>query len=522
MKVRLPILFVGLFGMAFVPAAAQTPQDTYRERAEAFRSAENKVTALDAGIRDSVGQYDRSRLMTEREAAFELVQQRAIAMAQAIQDLDALEGDSRGALLRWYQMAKLLTVANQCDQASTYIGQIKKHSMFHRYKMDGKRLSSRVRSFVQDCEKQVAGIRVDRTSYPDLVYRTSYNGKAAYVLEERRDLLIDSRPYTATELERFGDRVYELDEVVAAVEAIGVLSDSGTVLSRPPFLLVDGPGDYKEQSLRPEKIVPDEFGDSVGAPSRLTFLEDLYKGLVRPISANLRETYFDRAQPRRLIPLYLVGGNAAEDGLMDYVGFCHKVHFRSCGLRVGYFEPLDNSVMVWLATGGGTLSHELTHALMKVDFPTAPDWLSEGLASLHEQLGPGSKPLDNYRLYYLQASLEYDGRLIPLERLLTTPFSRLERPEAVKLFAAHSRYLSLYLWEKKNPEKNLLADVYKEIRRLPEMTFEAQTKVLEEHLGMPLDEIERDWEQWLKDRTEPHYWSALQPQIYDEVYRLRN
>ena len=72
----------------------------------------------------------------------------------------------------------------------------------------------------------------------------------------------------------------------------------------------------------------------------------------------------------------------------------------------------------WLATGGGTLSHELTHALMEADFPNAPGWISEGLASLHEQLGANNQPLDNYRYYYLEFTLEKFRQLIPLKKLL--------------------------------------------------------------------------------------------------------
>jgi peptidoglycan hydrolase-like protein with peptidoglycan-binding domain len=35
--------------------------------------------------------------------------------------------------------------------------------------------------------------------------------------------------------------------------------------------------------------------------------------------------------------------------------------------------------------GYGTLLHELIHALVEADFPTAPAWLNEGLASLYER-----------------------------------------------------------------------------------------------------------------------------------------
>ena len=38
-----------------------------------------------------------------------------------------------------------------------------------------------------------------------------------------------------------------------------------------------------------------------------------------------------------------------------------------------------------IATGGGTLVHELVHPYVEADFPGAPPWLNEGLGSLFEQ-----------------------------------------------------------------------------------------------------------------------------------------
>ncbi len=53
---------------------------------------------------------------------------------------------------------------------------------------------------------------------------------------------------------------------------------------------------------------------------------------------------------------------------------------------LGYYNPADSLIM---ATGGaagyGTLLHEMIHALMAADFPDAPPWLNEGLASLYER-----------------------------------------------------------------------------------------------------------------------------------------
>jgi len=53
---------------------------------------------------------------------------------------------------------------------------------------------------------------------------------------------------------------------------------------------------------------------------------------------------------------------------------------------LGYYNPADNLIMATSGrTGYGTLLHELIHALTASDFPAAPSWLNEGLASLYER-----------------------------------------------------------------------------------------------------------------------------------------
>ena len=51
----------------------------------------------------------------------------------------------------------------------------------------------------------------------------------------------------------------------------------------------------------------------------------------------------------------------------------------------GYFVPRERRMVMNIRTGGGTLVHEMVHALMKPDFPDVPTWFDEGLASLLEQ-----------------------------------------------------------------------------------------------------------------------------------------
>lgn len=79
----------------------------------------------------------------------------------------------------------------------------------------------------------------------------------------------------------------------------------------------------------------------------------------------------------------------------------------------GYYQPCHDAIVVNGSLGNGTLVHEMVHVLMEANFPDAPTWYDEGLASLFEQ------PIDvdghirgdtNWRLAGLQASLELGWR----------------------------------------------------------------------------------------------------------------
>ena len=69
---------------------------------------------------------------------------------------------------------------------------------------------------------------------------------------------------------------------------------------------------------------------------------------------------------------------------------------------LGYYNPADHLIMATSGRAGyGTLLHELVHALMKSDFPDAPQWLGEGLASLYERTRWTQgrlEPLPNWRM----------------------------------------------------------------------------------------------------------------------------
>lgn len=53
----------------------------------------------------------------------------------------------------------------------------------------------------------------------------------------------------------------------------------------------------------------------------------------------------------------------------------------------GYASEADHALVMNVGTGGGTLVHEMVHPYMFANFPEAPTWFDEGLASLYEHVG---------------------------------------------------------------------------------------------------------------------------------------
>lgn len=123
---------------------------------------------------------------------------------------------------------------------------------------------------------------------------------------------------------------------------------------------------------------------------------------------------------------------------------------------LGYYEPLDNSVMVCetsTPTALGTPRHEVAHAILHEDFLGIPSWLDEGVAALYERTMPGNgpvpRPLDNWRLGLL---LEDDLRTIaanrPSTRQLLDPSCQSWSADYYPIAAAASRYWVWYLLDR--------------------------------------------------------------------------
>jgi hypothetical protein len=114
----------------------------------------------------------------------------------------------------------------------------------------------------------------------------------------------------------------------------------------------------------------------------------------------------------------------------------------------GYYTSNHGALVMNIATGGGTLVHELVHPYVEADFPAAPPWLNEGLGSLFEQSDERDGHivgLTNWRLAGLQRAIA-GRRLPPLEGLLRADTHAFYDEDPGTNYAA-ARYLCYYLQE---------------------------------------------------------------------------
>ena len=225
-----------------------------------------------------------------------------------------------------------------------------------------------------------------------------------------------------------------------------------------------------------------------GSAGRLARYRD---GTVLAAARALKATYFDK-DPQQPV-LILLFENAKEYERLSKKWFDEEdvPHF-------GYYRHADHVMVMNVATGTGTLVHELTHALIAPDFPGVPSWFNEGLASLYEQSSIDGDQIDglvNWRLPALQKAIRSD-KLRPLRELMADP--HFYRTDLVGLNYAQARYLMLYL-----QEHRLLRSYYREFRGHAE-DDPTGAKSLETVIApKSLDSFESRWRRWVLELRYP-------------------
>lgn len=161
----------------------------------------------------------------------------------------------------------------------------------------------------------------------------------------------------------------------------------------------------------------------------------------------------------------------------------------------GYYLDGRRALVMNIATGGGTLVHEMFHALVREDFPDIPAWANEGLGALFEQCRvteDGLVGLVNWRLPILQAAIR-KNEVGSLRKIMSLNDADFYAARGGNYAAA--RYFMMYL-----QEKGRLVDFYTRFR---ENFAKDKTGVrfAEEVLGRKLEEVEPEWRKWVTGLT---------------------
>ena len=127
----------------------------------------------------------------------------------------------------------------------------------------------------------------------------------------------------------------------------------------------------------------------------------------------------------------------------------------------GYYSAHHKALVMNIATGGGTLVHEIVHPFIAANFPACPSWFNEGLASLYEQCGDKEGHIHgytNWRLTGLQEAIQR-GKLSTFQELCSTTTREFYDDERGTNYA-QARYLCYYL-----QERGLLVKFYHAFRK---------------------------------------------------------
>jgi len=257
----------------------------------------------------------------------------------------------------------------------------------------------------------------------------------------------------------------------------------------------DAPGDaLKARLAEVQRLAPANFTVVVEPPFIVVGDEPAER--VREHAANtvrwavdrLKRDFFDR-DPDEVIAIWLFRDKAS------YATHALKLFGDTPSTPYGYYSTQHRALLMNIATGGGTLVHEIVHPFMRANFPACPAWFNEGLGSLFEQSADREghlRGLTNWRLPGLQQSIR-EGRTIPFERLLaTTDGEFYGAAGGYNQYYGQARYLCYFL-----QERGLLTKFYREFlsRATSDPTGIATLKAILGTADIPA--FQKQWEQFV-------------------------
>lgn len=217
------------------------------------------------------------------------------------------------------------------------------------------------------------------------------------------------------------------------------------------------PADYAQHVLALRPRVPPGFRVFVAEP--FVVLGDDSEARVRANAEQvvgwaverLERDFFPRA-PSRILDIWLFKDE------QSYERNTRALFGKPPSTPFGYYSSEDGALVMNIATGGGTLVHEIVHPFIEANFPNSPAWFNEGLGSLFEQSadrGGHIVGLTNWRLAGLQRAIRRK-QLPSFQALMATTSQQFYGKDSGDNYA-QARYLLYYL-----QEKGLLGAYYRE------------------------------------------------------------
>lgn len=250
--------------------------------------------------------------------------------------------------------------------------------------------------------------------------------------------------------------------------------------------------DYAQHVIELKKRLPEGFSIVVEPP--FVVIGDDPPDILRQRATStvawsvkmLKASYFER-DPREILDVWLF------KSAKSYNYYNRKLFGGPPSTPYGYYSPSDKALVMNIATGGGTLVHEIVHPFMEANFPDCPSWFNEGMGSLYEQSASEDGRivgLTNWRLEGLQKAIQRGP--ISTFRQLTATSDREFYDSDPGTNYAQARYLMYYL-----QEQGLLRRYYREFVANQEADptgYETLKRVLGEQdmLG-----FQRRWERYV-------------------------
>jgi hypothetical protein len=250
--------------------------------------------------------------------------------------------------------------------------------------------------------------------------------------------------------------------------------------------------DFAQHVMKLRSKVPPGFSTVVEPPfvvlgdESQDTVHDRAATTIRWTIALLKQDFFSK-DPDDILDIWLFKDDAS------YRKYAKQIFGDEPDTPYGYYSERHGALIMNIATGGGTLVHEIVHPFIQSNFPTCPAWFNEGLGSLYEACAEKNghiQGIPNWRLLGLKNAV--NAQNLPSFKDLTATTDAQFYGQDPGTNYAQARYLLYFL-----QEQGLLISYYHsffENRTTDPTGYQTLKKILKE---ADMDGFKSRWEHWV-------------------------